>query len=32
RLRIAITPWKERQRCLNPDIVISTNYIPGKIV
>lgn len=28
RFRSAITPWKERQRNANPDIVISTNFLP----
>ncbi|CAF5008909.1 unnamed protein product, partial [Rotaria socialis] len=27
RFRLAITPWKERQKHINPDIIISTNFI-----
>ncbi|CAF1228590.1 unnamed protein product [Adineta steineri] len=27
RFRLAITPWKEREKHVNPDIVISTNFI-----
>lgn len=29
---MAITPWKERQKRQNPDIIISTNHISQKII
>ncbi|CAF3649445.1 unnamed protein product [Rotaria sordida] len=27
RFRLAIRPWKERQKHINPDIIISTNFV-----
>ncbi|CAF1985152.1 unnamed protein product [Rotaria magnacalcarata] len=32
RFRLAITPWKERQRNQNPDIIISTNHVLKKYI
>jgi hypothetical protein len=29
---MAITPWKERQRNANPDIIVSTNHVTTKLI
>ena len=29
---MAITPWKDRKRNPNPDIIISTNHVSEKLI
>jgi hypothetical protein len=29
---LAITPWKDRQKNQNPDIIISTNHVSTKYI
>ncbi|CAF4597271.1 unnamed protein product, partial [Rotaria sp. Silwood2] len=32
RFRLAIMPWKERQKHINPDIIISTNFVETQYI